>query len=230
MIKNLSKNFGEIVVFDDFSLDIEEGKIYCIMGPSGCGKTTLLRIIANLESYDKGNIDLKGKKISFIFQEARLLPWKTVRGNLELVCKAKEIKKIDQYLEVMELKEYEHSYPKELSGGMKQRVSMIRAFLYPHDILLMDEPFQAIDVKLKEKLYKEVYKLHKEVNNTIIAITHDLEEALFLADKIIILSQKPAKILYQASLDIPRRDRNPDHEVLTKVKKQILKYLYHASV
>ncbi|NLJ87473.1 MAG: ABC transporter ATP-binding protein [Epulopiscium sp.] len=230
MIKNISKNFGDVVVFNDFSLDIKEGKIYCIMGPSGCGKTTLLRMIARLEGYDKGNIDLEGKKTSFIFQEARLLPWETVRTNIELVCSHKEAKKIDKYLEAMELKDYAFSYPKELSGGMKQRVSMIRAFLYPHDILLMDEPFQAIDIKLKEKLYLEVYNLHKEVNNTIIAITHDIEEALFLADEIIVLSQKPTEIIYQVSLNIQREDRDSNNEEIIKIKNNITKFLYHASI
>ncbi|NLK21996.1 MAG: ABC transporter ATP-binding protein [Epulopiscium sp.] len=223
MIRNLSKSFNDTIVFQDFSLDIGFGKIYCILGPSGCGKTTLLRMIAELETYDKGSIDLRGKSVSYIFQESRLLPWKTVKSNLELVCSKKEMKKIDEYLEIMELKDYSNSYPRELSGGMKQRVSIIRAFIYSHDILLMDEPFQALDIKLKEKLLKEVYILHKEVNNTIISVTHDIEEALFLGDEIIMLSQKPGEIIDRITIDIPREKRANNKEI-SFLKEKILKF------
>lgn len=225
MINSISKTFDNTIVFHKFSLNIKKGKIYCILGPSGCGKTTLLRLIAGLESYDKGSIDLQGKKVSYIFQEPRLLPWKTVKSNLELVCTHKEAKIIDKYLETMEVKDYKFSYPKELSGGMKQRVSMTRAFLAPHDILLMDEPFQALDVKLKEKLFWEVYHLHKEINNTILAVTHDIDEALFLGDEVIILSQKPATIINQVEMNMAREKRTLDNEAFIKIRNEIMKFL-----
>lgn len=221
MFIDITKNYGDITVFKNLQLHIEEGKVYCILGPSGCGKTTILRILAGLESYDGGKVDLKDRSISYIFQEPRLLPWETVRKNLELVCENEDLKKIDEYLRAMELEAYALAYPKTLSGGMKQRVSMIRAFLYPHDILLMDEPFQALDIKLKEKLLREAYCFHKKKKNTMITVTHDIEEALFLGDEVIVLSQKPAKIISQLTIDIPREKRNSNHEEMLNLKHHI---------
>lgn len=230
LLEKVTKKYDELIVFKDLSLNIEEGKIYSILGPSGCGKTTILRIIAELEKPDEGKLELDEKKVSYIFQEPRLLPWETVRKNLELVCTKKEAKKIDEYLEITELIDYAASYPKELSGGMKQRVAIMRAFLYSHDILLMDEPFQALDLKLKTKLLKEIYSLHKAISNTIIFVTHNLDEALFLGDKIIVLSSKPSIILESYNIDTLQTKRNFNSKELRIIKENITKLLNHAPI
>ncbi|WP_058486752.1 ABC transporter ATP-binding protein [Defluviitalea phaphyphila] len=230
LLDRVTKKYNDLVVFKDLTLDIDEGKIYSILGPSGCGKTTILRIIGGLENIDSGRILLSKKRVSYIFQEHRLLPWKNVRKNLELVCPKEDLDKINMYLEMMELKDYEYSYPKDLSGGMKQRISMIRGFLYPHDILLMDEAFQALDLKLKTKLLREVYKLHKDIKNTIIFVTHNVEEALFLGDEIIVLSKKPAVILDKFKIDIPQEKRDFESKEIKNLKNKTKSLLEHTTV
>lgn len=228
ILNHVTKEYDDVMVLKDFSFSIEKGKIYSILGPSGCGKTTILRLIAELEKPDKGQIELRGQKVSYVFQEPRLLPWETVRKNLELVCPKKESKKIEQLLELMELKEYSDAYPKELSGGMKQRVSIMRGFLYPHDILLMDEPFQALDLKLKAKLIREIYSLHQSMGNTILFVTHDLDEALLLGDEIIILSPKPTSIVKRFTIDASQKER--ELENMQSIKEDMTKILNHASI
>lgn len=228
ILNHVTKEYDDVMVLKDFSFSIEKGKIYSILGPSGCGKTTILRLIAELEKPDKGQIELRGQKVSYVFQEPRLLPWETVRKNLELVCPKKEIKKIEQLLELMELKEYSDAYPKELSGGMKQRVSIMRGFLYPHDILLMDEPFQALDLKLKAKLIREIYSLHQSMGNTILFVTHDLDEALLLGDEIIILSPKPTSIVKRFTIDASQKERGLEN--MQSIKEDMTKILNHASI
>lgn len=228
ILNHVTKEYDDVMVLKDFSLSIEKGKIYSILGPSGCGKTTILRLIAELEKPDKGQIELRGQKVSYVFQEPRLLLWETVRKNLELVCPKKEIKKIEQLLELMELKEYSDAYPKELSGGMKQRVSIMRGFLYPHDILLMDEPFQALDLKLKAKLIREIYSLHQSMGNTILFVTHDLDEALLLGDEIIILSPKPTSIVKRFTIDASQKERGLEN--MQSIKEDMTKILNHASI
>ncbi|NLM13580.1 MAG: ABC transporter ATP-binding protein [Epulopiscium sp.] len=228
ILNHVTKEYDDVMVLKDFSFSIEKGKIYSILGPSGCGKTTILRLIAELEKPDKGQIELRGQKVSYVFQEPRLLPWETVRKNLELVCPKKESKKIEQLLELMELKEYSDAYPKELSGGMKQRVSIMRGFLYPHDILLMDEPFQALDLKLKAKLIREIYSLHQSMGNTILFVTHDLDEALLLGDEIIILSPKPTSIVKRFTIDASQKERGLEN--MQSIKEDMTKILNHASI
>lgn len=228
ILNHVTKEYDDVMVLKDFSFSIEKGKIYSILGPSGCGKTTILRLIAELEKPDKGQIELRGQKVSYVFQEPRLLLWETVRKNLELVCPKKESKKIEQLLELMELKEYSDAYPKELSGGMKQRVSIMRGFLYPHDILLMDEPFQALDLKLKAKLIREIYSLHQSMGNTILFVTHDLDEALLLGDEIIILSPKPTSIVKRFTIDASQKERGLEN--MQSIKEDMTKILNHASI
>lgn len=228
ILNNVTKHYDDVVVLKDFSLFVEKGKIYSLLGPSGCGKTTMLRLITELEKPDQGKIELKGQRVSYIFQEPRLLPWETVRKNLELVCPKKERQKIDELLELMEIKEYEGAYPKELSGGMKQRVSIMRAFLHPHEILLMDEPFQALDLKLKAILMKEIYNLHQSIKNTILFVTHDLDEALLLGDEIFVLSPKPASVVKKFSVSTPQMERKS--EDMQFIKEELTKLLNHAPI
>ncbi len=205
-INNLKKIYKEKVnientIFYDFNLDIEENKISCIFGVSGIGKTTLLNILSGLISYESGNInDFKNKTFSFIFQEPRLLNWKTVYGNIILPLKDKYNKDnyesiANYYINLVNLTEYKNFYPEQLSGGMQQRVSIARAFAYPSDILIMDEPFKSLDYKLKHSLIKSFIKIWSIDKRTVIFVTHDIEEAAYISNNIILLSEnRPTKV------------------------------------
>lgn len=212
-IENLNKSFDELVIFKDFSIKIPEGKITCILGPSGCGKTTLLNIIGGLVKADSGKfLGLENKVLSYIFQEPRLLKWKNVRENIEFVLKdlyprEKRLKIIDQYIEQVKLTPFREYYPDNLSGGMKHRASIARAFVYPSDILMMDEPFKGQDLKLKLSLIKLLLELLNNDTRTVIFVTHDIEEAVMLGDEIIVLGSLPAKILKKYSNIIEREKR-----------------------
>jgi NitT/TauT family transport system ATP-binding protein len=212
-IENLNKSFGELVVFNTFSLKIAEGKITCILGPSGCGKTTLLNIIGGLVKADSGKfLGLENKVISYIFQEPRLLKWKNVRENIEFVLKdlyprKTRLKITDQYIEQVKLTPFKYFYPDNLSGGMKHRTAIARAFVYPSDILMMDEPFKGQDLKQKLSLINLLLELWKNDTRTVIFVTHDIEEAVLLGDEIIVLGSLPAKILKKFTNNIQREER-----------------------
>lgn len=199
-VKNISKQYGKLKVLDKVSIKFEENKITCILGPSGCGKTTLLNIIAGTLDKDSGEvIGFEREDISFVFQEDRLIEWKNVKDNIEFVLKDKIDKKsreniIDKYLKLVNLEEYKYYYPRQLSGGMKQRISILRAFAYPSKILIMDEPFKSLDIISKRTIMQFVLKLKELRGKTCILVTHDIEEALTLGDKIVILTEKPAKV------------------------------------
>jgi NitT/TauT family transport system ATP-binding protein len=213
VIENLRMSYGNLVIFQDFNLKITEGKITCLLGPSGCGKTTLLNIIGGLLKADAGRFTgFENKALSYIFQEPRLMNWKTVRENVEFVLKNKYLGEkrreiVDHYLEQVELSDFKDYYPLNLSGGMKQRTAIARAFVYQSDILLMDEPFKGQDFKLKLSLIDSLLKLWEKDRQTIIFVTHDIEEAVFLGDEIIVLGNIPAKILKMFCNNISRDER-----------------------
>ncbi|MDR2572616.1 MAG: ABC transporter ATP-binding protein [Oscillospiraceae bacterium] len=198
--KNVNIRFNDIVVMENFCDEFEENKISCIMGPSGCGKTTLLNLIAGIQKENSGEIT-KPKNISYVFQEEALIPQKTARKNLELVLKSiyrekTELKTIiDKYLKASDLETAADLYPHEMSGGMRQRLALIRAFAYPSDILLMDEPFKALDKALKDSIIETFLKLYKEDNRTVLFVTHDIEEAKKTGNFIKKYSNKPMKLL-----------------------------------
>ena len=192
-INNIKKIYSDLEVFRDFSLSLPERKISCILGPSGCGKTTLLNMIGGITTQDKGTIDFSNQQIiSYIFQEPRLLPWKTVRENIEFVVKdlydKDPLKNIDQYIKMVGLDAFKDYYPSALSGGMKQRVSIARAFIYPSDIILMDEPLKTLDPRLKLNLMKIFLRIWQYDKRTVVFVTHDVDEALILGEKIFIFS------------------------------------------
>lgn len=190
-LKNIRKSFGQLRVMDDFSIDFEEGKVTCLLGPSGCGKSTILKMLSSLDTKYSGNVlGLENKKLSYVFQESRLIPWLTVEENLSYVLEGKlpeDIleERIEFFLNKVGLIAFRKAYPNTLSGGMKQRVSLARAFAMPHDILLMDEPFQGLDKELKDQLMTLLEELIALDKKTVIMVTHDLEEASRLGDKII---------------------------------------------
>lgn len=201
-IVDLKKSYGELKVLDGITMEFEADKVTAILGPSGSGKTTMLNILMdNIEDFSGEIIGFKDCSISSIFQEHRLIPWKNVYENMEFVLKDKISKKnlkgyIDKYLDLVGLKEYIDYYPKSLSGGMKQRVNIARAFAYPSEILLMDEPFKSLDTRTKNDIYNLFRELMLASRRAVILITHDIDEAVALGDTIVIFSDKPTRIRY----------------------------------
>lgn len=183
VFKNVTKKYGNFAVYENFDFTIKRGAITCILGESGSGKTTLLNMIAGLTPYE-GNIT-PALKCSYVFQEPRLVPNLTVRGNLSLVCKDK--RRTDEMLAVVELTEKAESYPVSLSGGQSQRVAVARAFLYPSDLILLDEPFSSLDLALKLKISAQFLKLWQREKRTAVFVTHNADEALMLANRIVVL-------------------------------------------
>lgn len=192
-LKNITKKYGDKTVYDNFSFDFEGGKITALLGESGAGKTTLLNIIAGITDYN-GEISGISGDISFVFQTDRLIKNLTVKENLKLVLKNATDEKIDAALDSIGLLSAKDLYPKELSAGMARRVAILRAFLYPSDLLLMDEPFINLDVSLKYSLMNAVKEMQNNCAKTVLFITHDIKEAVYLADRVAVL--KDGKIIF----------------------------------
>lgn len=196
-IDNININFDREIIYKDFHLNIKEGKINCIMGRSGCGKTVLLN---NLGLYF-----LKaGYKVSYIFQDPCLIKWRNVYKNLEMVLPSSTLKKeneekIQEVLDLVELKDYKKSFPSALSGGMRQRVNIARALIYPSEILIMDEPFKSLDIYIKNKIIRNILEKNKKDKKTIIFVTHDIDEGLEYGEEIMILGNRPVEIKAQFS-------------------------------
>ncbi len=186
MIKllGINKNYGELAVYKDFDFEISENKILAVLGESGSGKTTLLNIIAGLTDYE-GKIEGEVSPVSFVFQKDRLVPNLTVKQNLELFCPAADI---DGALKDVGLLDKANSYPKNLSGGQARRVAILRAFLYPSSVLLMDEPFINLDLSLKFSLIDMIKKMQQNSPRTVIIVTHDVKEAISVADEVAVIS------------------------------------------
>lgn len=196
---NIEKSFGSLKILDGVSFEANKGEIVSIFGPSGCGKTTLLRIIAGLITPENGKILLKSENIGMVFQEPRLLHWRTVRENislgLELKCMSFGKEKIDSLINLVELDGFGDYYPHKLSGGMKQRVAIARALATDPDVLLMDEPLNSLDQNTRKKLQNTILKICDEKKIIAVFVTHNIEEAEKMGDRIIVLSQKPSTIL-----------------------------------
>ncbi len=182
-IKNLTKRYGALTVYENFNLELKEGEVTCILGESGCGKTTLLNCIAGLTDYEG---EITKTKCSYIFQTPRLVPNLTVGGNLKLICK--DEKAIDEVLEKVRLTDKKDAYPVALSGGQAQRVSIARAFLFDSDLILMDEPFSSLDVKLQMDISQQFLQILSESRRTALFVTHSVDEALRLADRIVVIN------------------------------------------
>jgi len=222
-IDDIYKQFDSLEVLKGLSIHFQENKVTCILGPSGCGKSTLLNIIMAVIEPEKGSVvGFEGKDISTIFQEDRLIEWRTVEENIDFVLRKKlnpaERKRIIRYyLEAVGLFDYRNYYPRKLSGGMRQRVSIVRAFAYPSEIMIMDEPFKSLDVNMKTNLMKTFCKLRQNDQRTIIYVTHDVDEAITLGDEIVILTDRPAMIkrVFENPVDTNCRwDRTDELEAL----------------
>lgn len=185
-LENINKEYGEKIVFENLSLSIEENAVTAVLGESGVGKTTLLNILSGAASYT-GKMQNDSRKVSFVFQEDRLVPFMTVNENLEFVLgKGDYTEKLRQ----VGIEEYKDSYPSSLSGGTARRVALLRAFLYDGDLMLMDEPFSALDLSTKYKVMQLFLKLWEQKRITAVIVTHDIEEAVFLAKRIVVLGEK----------------------------------------
>lgn len=193
-INNLSFSYPQSILFESLNLNLPSDTIHVIMGPSGCGKTTLLHLLASLLVPQKGTIEgVNNKRVSYIFQEPRLLPWRTVEENITLALHSiknkKEVKElVTNIIQKVGLTKYANYYPQQLSGGMRQRVSMARAFAYPSDLILLDEPFQNLDIKLKGELMQLFQCLWQNDKRTVVCVTHDVDEALALSQSILIMN------------------------------------------
>ena len=214
---------GNVEAIGDISFSMNTGELVCIVGPSGCGKTTLLKCIAGLLSATGGTVDLDGKRVTepppnmaLVFQEygRSLYPWLTVRGNVELPLKHKKLTRaerdqlIDDALEAVGLEQAAASYPWQLSGGMQQRVAIARAVAYQPEVLIMDEPFAAVDAQTRADLEDLVRRLHLERGMSILFVTHDIDESVYLGERVIVLSKSPTWVQEDLAIDLaPERDQ-----------------------
>ncbi len=216
-VRGISKTYGGGEALRDVDLDFPRGKLTSLLGPSGCGKTTLLKIIAGLIDADRGSVAVNGKKVSapgperaFVFQDFALLPWATVLRNvafgLELRGTAKEEREAiaRRYVADVGLAGFEDKYPHELSGGMRQRVGLARALCVDADVLLLDEPFSAVDEQNRRKFQEDLIRLRTNQNKTFIFVTHSIEEAVYISDRIVLLSPRPGRVSRVIEPDIDR--------------------------
>ena len=193
-IENIKKSYDDIVVLDNMDIKVFEGEFVSILGPSGCGKSTIFNIIANLIDYDSGKVDINGK-LSYMYQKDLLLPYKTIIDNVTLpMILNKEKKniayeKVKEYFNIFGLEGYENKYPSELSGGMKQRANFLRTYVASNDIMLLDEPFGALDSITKSSMQKWLLEVKSKVNSTILLITHDIDEAIMMSDRIYVIAK-----------------------------------------
>jgi sulfonate transport system ATP-binding protein len=222
-IQNVRKEFinqdssqENVIALSDFSLDIEPGTFISLIGPSGCGKSTLLRLIGGLDAPSSGNIFLDGNKITkpgsdrgFAFQGSNLFPWLTVEKNIAFGLKARHIykeskKDVEDFINMTGLKGFEKSYPHQLSGGMNQRASLARALVGHPKVLLLDEPLGALDAFTRMNLQDEILEIWKKHNMTMIMVTHDVDEAIYMSDKVVVMSARPSKVEAVVDINLPR--------------------------
>lgn len=229
--KNFTNNNGELRVLEDISLKIHGREIVALVGPSGCGKTTLLNLISGLIAPERGELYLReGLRLAYIFQEPRLLPWKTVEANIAFVqenflAEEEGRQMRDRLLARTGLLDYGGVYPAQLSGGMKQRLEIVRALAIRPELLLMDEPFKSLDLGLKYQLQELLLEEYRQEGFAVFFITHDPEEAVLLADRVIILSDKPTGIRREIFLDIPREERSLKQEEIYSKYEEILELI-----
>ena len=231
-VRNVRKSYGELEVLADISFEVEEGNFACIVGESGCGKTTLLKIIAGIEKADGGAImyngePIRNEDIGYVFQDDRLLPWRTALENVLFALEMRGIKDgsvAEKYLELVGLKGFENYYPHQLSGGMRQRVGICRALAVNPKILLMDEPFASLDAQTRNRMQVELLKIWDRDRKTVIFVTHSIDEAVFLADEVVVLSRRPARVIDVVRIEMERpRDRTD--AMFIEYRRRIMKRL-----
>jgi ABC-type nitrate/sulfonate/bicarbonate transport system ATPase subunit len=236
-VEHLGKSFvlrdgKRFVALDDVSFAAADGEFCCLVGPSGCGKSTVLNIIASLVAPDTGSIRFTSgpgqARIGYVFQKSRLLPWKTVRDNIALALAGAGVERdafparIDHYLGMMGLERFAEEYPSALSGGMQQRVAIARAMAIEPDILLMDEPFGALDEFTAREARRHLLRIWQETHKTILFVTHNAFEAAYMADRVLLFTAHPGRLVRTVTVDVPRPERALDEPRLLAVQKTIL--------
>ena len=197
---SVSKNFGEISALENINISVNHGEFLALIGPSGCGKSTILRLASGLDSPSSGKIDISTDKVGYVFQDATLMPWRTVRKNVGLLAQLEKFdneiikKKTDDILELVGLEDFADHYPFALSGGMKMRASLARSLVLDPELFLFDEPFGALDLITRGRLNVELLQLYTSKKFTSLFVTHSVEEALFLSSRVIVFSGRPGKI------------------------------------
>ncbi len=226
-VKNFTCSYEQKTIFDNFDVTFEQGKINVILGGSGVGKTTLLNAIAGIKSYE-GQIEGCEGGVSYIFQKDRLIPSISVYKNLDLILKgvvkdkAERKRMIEQTAVDLEISDVLKSLPSEISGGQAQRVSMARAFLYPSDVMLLDEPFKALDTALKTRLIKQFAALQEKKNKTVVFVTHAIDECLLLADDYFVFDDAPVKIVLQGKINSKKSERKLTDKALEETRNSLL--------
>ena len=228
-----SHRFGKLQVIDNLQLSIREGEFVCVVGPSGCGKTTIGSVLCGLLRPSTGEVRIKGNvidpardNVSMVFQDASLWPWRTVEQNVRVGLEIKRVpreeadRRVAELLALVNLRGFEHQYPYQLSGGMKQRVSIARAFATHSDLVIMDEPFVALDAPTREAMQAETLRLWRDLKRSVVFVTHNLEEAIFLAQRIIVLSARPARVLQEFEVPWPH-PRDVTSEECVRLRRQI---------
>lgn len=240
-IEHVSKTFinnkVENKVLENINLDIKEGEFVSLLGPSGCGKTTLLTIIGGFQSCEEGQVLLNDKIVdkpgidrAFVFQNYALFPWKTVKANVEFPMKQRKLskeereKKLEELLEISDLKGREKMYPHQLSGGMKQRVAVIRALACSPEVLLMDEPLGAVDFQMRQNLQEELESIWIKNKITAIMVTHDVDEAVYMSDRVVVMSRDKGRIIEDLKINLDR-PRNRESDEYLEYKNRLTKQL-----
>jgi NitT/TauT family transport system ATP-binding protein len=212
-IRNVNMKFGEMPILEDISLEVRDGEFVCILGPSGCGKSTLLNIVGGFLHATSGDVMIDGERVTqpdprriFVFQERGVFPWLTVEGNIGFglfrISDEEKRKRIAYYVQLVGLRGFEHAYPRELSGGMKQRLEVARALAVNPDVLYLDEPFGALDSITRLQMRRELLRIWQTERKTVLFVTHDIEESVQLADRVVVMSQRPAHIQRIVDIDI----------------------------
>jgi NitT/TauT family transport system ATP-binding protein len=236
VVQGLDKTFGEFRALNNINFEIREQEFVSVIGPSGCGKSTLLRILAGLIPYENGAATLKGTAITsphpgigVVFQTNNMLPWMSVRGNVELGAKIRGMSgdkrdaAVNRVLEVLSLSKFDKSFPHQLSGGMRQRAAIGQALVLDPPVLLMDEPFGALDALTRDRLNVELLRIWQEHMKTVLLITHSIAEAVFLSDRVLVMSPHPGTILEEVVIDLPR----PRDAITTRQLPEFGKYVTH---
>jgi NitT/TauT family transport system ATP-binding protein len=216
-IEHLGKAFGDLQALSDINLAVERGEFISVVGPSGCGKTTFLRIVAGLESASAGEVVLDGRAVhgpggdrGFVFQTDNLLPWRTVLANAiigrEIAGQLgpEAVRRTMALLKLVGLEGFEQYYPRQLSGGMRQRVNLARALAIDPEVLLMDEPFSSLDAQTREIMQTELLRIWEEGRKTVLFVTHQIDEAVFLSDRVLVFARRPGRLRENVAIDLPR--------------------------
>lgn len=232
LLKNISKSFDNMEILKDVTIYVNKGELVSVLGPSGSGKSTIFNILTNIIEADNGKAEVNGD-VSYMYQKDMMVPWKKVIDNIgiPLVFKGKSKKEareeVKKHINTFGLEGFQYKYPSQLSGGMKQRANFLKTYLTSNDIMLLDEPFGALDSITRRKLQQWLINLTKEMSSTILFITHDIEEAILLSDRIYVISEKPAIIKGEITVNLPK-ERNEEiilTQEFVEIKKQVFKLM-----